>query len=215
MIKLSIALIFCLACFADSCASRPGGNQPAASSNTQPTAADSAANPAINSEAAAVASPNICGLIENAEVASVQGAPVQSVVPGNQTSGTLAISQCYYAVTSADGSKNLSVHLQVISGDAKTSGRDGVKEFWEERFKGEKKRDADADEEEEEEGGGKPQPVAGVGHEAFWMGDIRAGALYVIQRDKIVRISVGGPDEAKIKLEKSKTLARQALMRLK
>lgn len=227
IIKPGIALICCLIFFADSsCESKPGGNKNVAPSNAQQAASTNAANsagantaeqtaPAANSaagnEASAVAGPDICSLIDKSEIAGVQGGQVQSVVPSSQMSGALAISQCYYTVISADGSKNLSVHLQVMRGDAKAAGRNVAKDFWEERFKHEKGRG----EEEEEEEAGQPLPVRGVGDEAFWMGNNRVGALYALKGDKIVRVSVGGPDDGKIKIEKSKTLTQKALQRLK
>ncbi|MCA1593629.1 MAG: hypothetical protein LC754_13455 [Acidobacteria bacterium] len=225
IIKISIALMLCLVFFANSCESKSGGQNSAPSSNTQQTASNApaanvsganaaeqatpAANSAASNEAPVVAGPDICSLIDKSEIAAVQGAQVQSVVPSSQMSGALAISQCYYTVISADGSKNLSVHLQVMRGDAKAAGRNAAKDFWEEKFKHEKDRG------EEEEETGQPLPIKGVGDEAFWMGNDRVGALYALKGDKIVRVSVGGPDDGKVKIEKSKTLARKTLQRLK
>jgi hypothetical protein len=224
IIKISVALMFCLAFLADGCESKPGGAANTAPSNTQQTASASPANslevksegrPApvanpANGESGANAVPDICALIEKSEIASVQGQPVQAVAPSHHTTGGLNFSQCYYTVMSADGSKNLSVHLQVIRSAAKNPSRKAVRDFWEEKLKHENGRS-----EEEEREAGKPLPISGLGDEAFWMGNNVMGAIYAIKNDKIVRVSVGGPGDAKTRIEKSKTLAQKSLQRLK
>jgi hypothetical protein len=114
----------------------------------------------------------------------------------------MAFSDCYYTVISSDGSKNLSVHLRVLRDEAQGGG--ALKGFWEERFRGarEKKKTE------------KPRPVAGVGDEAFWLGNNVMGALYVLAKDRVVRVSVGGPEEEGAKVEKSRRLAEKAIQRL-
>jgi hypothetical protein len=223
IIKISVALIFCLAFFAEGCESKSGGEANSAPSNTQQTASASPANsvevknegrpaPVANpadGDSGANAVPDICALIEKSEIASVQGQPVRSVAPSSYTSDGLTFSQCYYTVMSDDGSKNLSVHLQVIRSAAKSPGRNLVRDFWE-KLKREKDRSA-----EEEREGGKPMLVSGLGDEAFWMGNNLMGAIYALKKDKIVRISVGGPGDAKTRIEKCKTLAQKSLQRLK
>lgn len=223
IIKISVALMCCLAFFAEGCESKSGGTANSAPSNTQQTVSASPANslevksegrpaPLANpahSESVANAAPDVCALIEKSEIASVQGEPVRSVAPSSYTSDGLTFSQCYYTVMSAEGSKNLSVHLQVIRSAAKSPGRNVIRNFWE-KLKSEKGRS-----EKEEQEGGKPMPVSGLGDEAFWMGNNLMGAIYALKKDKIVRISVGGPGDAKTRIEKSKTLAQKSLQRLK
>jgi hypothetical protein len=147
-------------------------------------------------------------MIDKSEIASLQGAQVQSTVPGTQTTNGLAISQCYFTVNSADGSKNLSVHLEVIQPDPKTP--NAVKDYWERTF-GEEHKGGRGEEEKESK---PPQPVSGVGEEAFWIGNARVGALYALQKGKMVRVSVGGADDVKTKIEKSKKLVTDVLKRL-
>ncbi|MBA3242476.1 MAG: hypothetical protein H0T60_14700, partial [Acidobacteria bacterium] len=60
----------------------------------------------------------------------------------------------------------------------------------------------------------RPRPVDGLGEEAFWLGNNKMGALYVLNKNRMVRVSVGGPDEEGSKIEKSKKLAEKALKRL-
>jgi hypothetical protein len=163
-----------------------------------------------------VAALDACTLIEKSEIASVQGVQVQQTQPTSQTAGELNISQCYYTVI--DGSKNLSVFVQVIQRDPKSASANALKEFWEKKVvrEGEEheSKEKSAAKYEEEEELGPSLRVSGIGDEAFWLGSSRGGALYVLKKDKLLRVSVGGTDDAKANLEKSKTLAKKALARL-
>jgi hypothetical protein len=49
---------------------------------------------------------------------------------------------------------------------------------------------------------------------AYWVGTPITGALYVLQGDNFVRISVGGVGEESARIERSKVLARAAVKRL-
>src|SRR2546423_1305669 len=90
----------------------------------------------------------------------------------------------------------------------------GGREKGEKGEKGEKKGEGGRAREEEEGEANPPQPVPGIGEEAFWLGSPKAGALYVLKGDNMVRVSVGGPDDMKTKIEKSKKLATLVLKRL-
>ena len=220
-VKLGITLLCCLVLLTNGCDSKSAETvtqanapQTASASASNPASVNSAPSPAptANSEASPKAGTGFvdaCALIEKSEIASVQGAQVQSVTPSTLMNGALAISQCYYTVTSADGSKNLSVHLEVIKADPKSP--NAVKEYWERAF-GDKEGKGEKDEAEKESG--PPQPVSGIGEEAFWIGNAKVGALYALKKGKLVRVSVGGPDDPKTKLEKSKKLIANVLKRL-
>jgi hypothetical protein len=60
----------------------------------------------------------------------------------------------------------------------------------------------------------KREPVRGLGGTAFWSGDPRLGGLYVLRRDTMLRLAVGGAESKAVKLRKLKVLARAALKRL-
>ncbi len=167
---------------------------------------------------------DVCRLLENSEIQSIQGAEVQQAEPTTQKYGRLEIAQCYYTAHSSDGTENLSVYLQVIQRDPKDASAEAVREFWkgrfaerkeEERKAGREERDEPADREKEEEGEaiGEPVAVSGIGDEAFWLASDRGGALYVLKQERVLRITVGGAD-AKAQLGKSKTLAKKVLSRL-
>ena len=216
--KLGISLFCFLVSLGYACESKSGiGQNPAPGraeikGEAKPEAATASSAGALDA----------CALIEKSEIASVQGAEVQQMQPTSQKSGDLEISQCYYTATSAAPSKNLSVFVQVIQLAAGSARRDALKEFWEERFgreskekKREEREKREAREEaEEEEAINPPLRVSGIGNEAFWLGSSRGGALYVLRKEKVLRVSVGGEDDAKAQIERSKALAKKALARL-
>jgi hypothetical protein len=215
-------LLCCLVLLANGCNSKPPAAQDSTETSARQMASASPSNSAeaksdVRSRAATVPASgkgfiDACALIEKSEISSVQGFQVQSTVPSTHTTGDLVISQCYYTVTSADGSKNLSVHVEVMQADPKSSKPYAVKNYWEETFgEGGKSRGG---EREEEERSTPPQRIAGVGEEAFWIGNKMGGAVYALKRDKLVRVSVGGPDDQKTKIEKSKRFVTDVFKRL-
>jgi hypothetical protein len=200
------------------------------------TAAPVAQNSSVqNTNTTAAATPgriDACSLITRAEIESAQGEQVTEARSTAVSHSRFAISQCYYTVATAVKSVSLEL-TQRASGQ---SGSTSPREFWEERFeragrekerKGERerqgnvKREADKgvgrgeEPEEEEEGGAPPVKVTGVGDEAYWVGNRKVGALYVLKDDSIIRISIGGAEAESVKIEKMKALAQLALKRLK
>lgn len=195
LVKLSISLL-CSVALLGGCGSMPVEKK--STETVTPTPAAAAVNPG----------PDACALIEKSEIAAVQGAQVGSVVPSSRISGALATAQCYYAVASADGTKNLSVHLEVTQRDPKSPTQNAVADYWKNTFEIVKERKRKKKVEN------KPLAVPGIGDAAFWMGNMKAGALYTLNKDKVVRVSVGGPDDLQAKIAKSKTLTEKALKRL-
>lgn len=201
------------------CDSKPGANQGSTPGSTSPAAATSSPNPTNSSnEAQPEAKPvsgtdskttvipglDACGLIEKSEIESVQGAKVQGTTPSKRNADAFMISQCFYTAFSADGKKDLSVHLEVSQNDPKGANQNAVGDLWREKFqgaKGTKKME-------------KPKPVTGVGDGAYWVGNNKSGALYALKKDKLFRISIGGPDDEAAKIQKTKALAAKALTRL-
>jgi hypothetical protein len=170
-----------------------------------------------------------CALLTSDEIKEVQGEAVKETKSNARSSASFAISQCFYTLPTFVKS----VSLEVTRSDPADKNRNATKEFWKERFhkSAEKKADRDSEEEkergkgkeeeargkdreEEEEKESPPQPVSGVGEEAFWLGNRVAGALYVLKNNSILRISIGGPGDASSKIEKSKALAQKAIKRL-
>lgn len=164
-------------------------------------------------QSAATSSLDACTLITESEVSAVQGVQAQRAQPSNQKQGELVISQCYYTAVSTDGRDNLSVYLQLIQPGSSAA----LKEFWKDRFRRDREEERERERKEEKEEGEEriddPVRVSGIGEQAFWLGTSRGGALYVLSKDRVLRVTVGGRD-VKSQKEKSKLLARKALRRL-
>jgi hypothetical protein len=232
-VKVYVLLIFSLLPLAPGCKSATN-NQGSASSQQTSTETQSAPAPTISPEVnkageAANTSPaatkgqvDACQLLTSADIEAVQGEGLKETKRTEQASGSLFVSQCFYATNNFTNSVSLTV-TQRSSGNAGGGGR-GPREIWKEQFertadrgegrKKEKEREQDKDRGEEEEEGQPPERVAGVGDEAYWMGGQKVGALYVLKGDKFLRLSIGGRDEPEAKIKKMKTLAQQALKRL-
>ena len=191
-------------------ASSPSSAQPSAS----PVAKRAPAGPPLDA----------CTLLTKEEIQEVQGSPVtdtkSSEVPGG---GSFRTSQCYYAA--AESSKSVSLAITQSNPEFNKSPRD----YWKETFGrfGKKENEEEAEKEKaekeeagragrrnEEEEGRPPKKIEGVGEEAFWSGNRFGGALYVLKKESIVRVSVGGPGDEEKKLGRSKALAEKALNRL-
>ena len=56
--------------------------------------------------------------------------------------------------------------------------------------------------------------MKGIGEDAIWTGNRVSGALYVLTKDTILRISLGGIGTQELKVERAKMLARRVLPRL-
>jgi len=141
-----------------------------------------------------------CELITKSEIKTVQGADVGETKGSERTSGPFILSQCYYTVVPF----NKSVSLEVTRAGAETPATKAIEPFWQQRFR----------EAKPTKGADVPQRVAGVGEDAYWVGNDLIGSLYVKQGDKIVRVSVGGKESIEDKRKKSVALARKALGRL-
>jgi hypothetical protein len=164
-----------------------------------------------------------CPLITPDELKSVQGeAPTESKT-STRVDSTFVIAQCIYLMPTYSKSVSLEVTRSSSEHPQPT-----VRQFWKERFQEttekeeggrererEKERDSDRKERESEAEGPKPLKVTGIGDDAFWTGNTRAGALYVLKGDAILRLSVGGPENVNEKIRKLRILAQNVLSRLK
>jgi len=172
---------------------------------------------ALQADAATQSRIDPCSLLTSADVAAVQGEPVQQTKPSNQPGTGLLMLQCLFRTTTPTRSVSLA-----IAAPSALSPR----AFWRKQFhpgqstakekdsdKAEKKSVAGRKDQEEEEST-RPRAIAGLGEEAYWVGGPIAGALYVLKGNTFLRISVGGIREEPARIEKSKALARIALKRM-
>jgi hypothetical protein len=227
----AIVLLTCSFTVFIGCSSNQSTTQPSVTSSPVTTSSPisaATANATPSPASAAVVKPKIeaCTVLTSDEIKAVQGEAVKETTLSNRAAGDLIVSQCYYALPTL--SNSISLTLTERNPDAKSS--ESIKDFWERTFgkdekKSEREREKEREKErkesqeprlegEEEEEGVPLQPVRGVGEEAFWSGSRVGGALYVLKRDRYLRISVGGAGDIAAKLKKSKTLALKALKRM-
>jgi hypothetical protein len=147
-----------------------------------------------------------CTLLTREETQAVQGEPFKDAKPSLKSSAGLTFSQCYFELPTTVNSIVLTVTQRAAGAD----GRD-PKQNWQEIFHHDK---AAAKNEEKEKEGGEPEKVEEIGDEAFWTGTRVGGALYVLQGNSFIRISIGGAGDRAEKIEKSKALAQSVLKRL-
>jgi hypothetical protein len=140
-----------------------------------------------------------CALLSFAEIASVLGEKPLRAKPSASDSPGLAVQRCFFELPSFIRS----ISLEVTRGPR-------VRQLWKESFREGGKRERG----EEEKAMPPPERVRGIGEEAFWVGDPRLGGLYVLRKDAMLRLAVGGPEDVAGKLRKLKPLARKALSRM-
>ena len=178
------------------------------------------ASPARND----IAAPKIdaCALLTKEEIQAVQGSAVTDTKSSENEQGAFRVAQCYFAAAQSDKSVSLSVTL------AKAGGKNSPRDYWNETFgryrESERENEPDKKEKEADRAGGTrereekeaapPTRIEGIGEEAFWSGNRFGGALYVLKKETMVRVSVGGPDNQETKINKSKALTEKVLNRL-
>lgn len=207
----------------------PGPNaQPAAS----PAIANTAVNPVVPGTAtnappagANAKAADACALLTSDDIKAVQGEEVKETKPSQRNDASFAIAQCFY--TTPTFTKSVSLELTQAAPGSRTNPR----AFWHDNFSraaadGDRDRDRDRDKDkdkqakagarrgEEDEGGPPPQPIKGLGDEAYWINSRVSGALYVLKGDRFLRISLGGSDTDAARQQKAKALAQKALARL-
>jgi len=196
------------------------------------------AKPQTRSIANASKDLDACSLLTGAEIAGLLGEPLDTLHPSVSSAGNLKISHCLFVTRNFAKSASLDVAMPA-SGDS--SGR-SLRTFWRNQFHSQQKdkqerlpashkipaqlafspsrdiQDVDAadnqSESEEESESGKARAIPALGEEAYWVGSRVAGALYVLQGNRFLRISVGGIPNETTRIAKSKTIASAVLPRL-
>jgi hypothetical protein len=145
-----------------------------------------------------------CRLLSDAELRAVQGQAPAQKVPSEQPAGSFRFTQCFYR--SQDFTSSVSVAVGIpLATDSK---RSGPRNYWQQQFHGQVSTAPGRKKKE------PPKPMAGLGDEAFWVGDPMTGAIYVLKGEVFLRLSVGGPLDETQKTKRSKALALHALKRL-
>jgi hypothetical protein len=153
-----------------------------------------------------------CELITREEIAKIQGEAVTATSPSVRTEGSFVVSQCYVGLTTSSNSVVINVTRAASGTDAHDP-----REFWQRTFHKEKAGELEREKgkrEKEENEKAPPKKVEGLGDEAFWTGDAKAGALYVLSGDVFLRISLGGASDQETKINRARQFAEIALKRL-
>lgn len=167
-----------------------------------------AAPPAYVAAQAAEREAGACALLTFEDITGIQGEAVQAAKSSSLPNKQFAMAQCFY--TLASPSKSVSLTVAVPSAERPAAPRD----FWIARFHLERERSRKARAAAGREPHDDAEAVAGVGDEAFWVGDARVGSLYVLAGGRFFRISVGGANGPEQRRERSLRLARVVLKRL-
>ena len=217
LVLFSCCLLLFTACKSNDTATSsvsPPTSSPTVSS-TPPLAQNSASPLAAKSRL------DVCTLLTDAEVKSVQGEEPKEHQRSDRQNGSLLISQCYYSLPTLSNSVVLNVTTGTDGGDVRGAwkntfpGKEEQEREGKEKSERRKKPDTGAREGEAEgEEAAKPEKVIGLGDDAYWIASRVGGALYVLKKDLFFRISVGGAGDANAKLKKSKTLAQLVLKRV-
>jgi len=141
---------------------------------------------------AGAAAPDACSVLTKKDV------PFEETKLTTSTDGALAVSQCFYRLPKFENS----ISLTILRGSPAD-----VRAYWKAHFPRESKRDEEGEERE-------LRRVGRVGDDAVWSGNRAAGALYVLTRNAIVRVSAGGAGSVDEKIAKARTLARAAVRRV-
>lgn len=222
------ALLLCLLSFVPACGPHAGRTP------TSPTPTPQASQPTA-ATTMPVPKSATCALLSGADIREVQGEEPTDAQGSEHLAGGLVMSQCFYRLPTF--SQSVSIEVVRASADAQAQG--AVKDYWRQKFHGDagesrekerEQRERDREEElkrenangqvregghteREREGGEETRArrVAGIGDEAYWSGGEQGGALYVLKKDSVISVSVGGPEDEAGKIRKAKALAEKVL----
>lgn len=151
----------------------------------------------------------VCTLVSKEDVQSIQGALVNETKSSEQIDGVFLVSQCFYRAT--EFSK--SVNLALVQKNPNRRDQRSPRDFWKEKFREYGKPETKTGGEQETETT-PPKKIAGLGDDAYWVGNRLGGVLYVLKGDCFISIGLGGTDDEETKLKKSEMLVKKALQRL-
>ena len=148
---------------------------------------------------------DVCSLLTAEEVASVQGEEVKDQKEFEALEDGLGIAECHFLIPG----DTQAVRLRLVqaagganSGDPRTAWKEGfAPEVLAEKTSGRRKWEP-------------PEAIPQLGEEAYWRGDSKNGALYVLKGNAYLRLTIGGREEKETKIKKCAALAEIALKRM-
>jgi hypothetical protein len=218
------------------CLSGPAAGSPNAQQNTSKDQPQAQAQPRAPKAKAL----DVCSLLTGSDIAAVLGEPLQGLKPTVQATRNMNMSQCLFVTR--DFAKSAS--LVVATANSGDFGGRRLRAFWRNQFHSPRKQEEETrpasrkspaksafiesreapkskaatpskSASEADEDARTPRPISALGEEAYWVGSPISGALYVLQGDVFLRISVGGIPEESARIAKSKSLATAVLPRLR
>jgi hypothetical protein len=152
-----------------------------------------------------------CALVAGRDVSRILDADIKSTRPVTEAARGVLLYQCYIS-TGTPRSISIAVAGPMRSGSRTVTPR----QFWREQFHPARRAGSshERDRRDREREDAAARPVRGVGDEAFWSGTRVAGALYVLRGNTFIRVSVGGIQDERERIEKSRQLAAAAITRL-
>lgn len=157
------------------------------------------------------AAADACKFVQASEIENLQGEKIIEAKSSSPNADSFLVSQCYYMAED----KSKSVVLSLYRADPAHPDAKRPKEFWKERFEEMgKDKDKKSAKKKEEKEFAPPQLIAKLGDQAYWLDNKLGGALYVLNGDEFLRISIGGTPNEKARIRKAKALAETALKRL-
>lgn len=220
---LGLLLTACLAC---------APKDDAAKTQATPTPASRQPSPSGPPQSAT------CRMLSPDDVREVQGEAPQDAQGSEHLAGGLTMSECFYRLPTFSKSINVEVTRAAEGSSADALKKFWRDRFHPEAFEArererERKEEREREREKEiarekesgqvREGGHKekeregeeeesrPRLVEGLGEEAYWSGSRITGALSVLTKSAVVRVSVGGPEAEAEKIRKASALARKLL----
>lgn len=143
---------------------------------------------------------DVCELLTADDINAVQHVAVKERKSSADSARGLRFAQCFYAAD--DFVRSISV--TVINDGSSATNANAVQTFWQKTFNPQRnvgRKNA-------------ARAIADLGDAAFWTSDSRAGVLYVLAGDVVIRLSVGGVSDEAERLQRTTALARAVLRRL-
>ena len=219
-------IVLLLSLFVVNGCARSGTSQTATNTNvlqsehSSPAPATTAAPPSPQQETTAASSPQLkpkldaCAMLTSQEIQSIQGEELKETKLSESSANGLHVSQCFFTLPTFANSISVAITQRAAGPGARDP-----RQFWKDTFHSgkEPKNDGDREKDREKEAGEElrpPQPISGIGDEAFWMASRTAGVLYVLKGSSYLRLSIGGRGDQQTDIRKSKALAQKVIDRL-
>jgi hypothetical protein len=153
---------------------------------------------------------SVCSLLTGEDIRIVQGETVRESKESIQRGGAVILSQCYFILPTS----SKSISLELARPAPKAAAQHPVGELWRQRIAATERRNGE-EEEERKGGSGQRVKIHGVGQEAVWVRMGPTAALYALDGERWLKVSIGGTESEKRKIAKAKRFLLLALQRLR